>query len=211
MGSDRNHNKLVQYSIWSSECCYIAAFSNISFFAILYPEKQFELLAAPIIVYNCSNQTAKIRTNSIWTAVSNLAQFFLFCMVTLNITLWHLPCYCCHPSLITALKWKQEPQWEHVEMTTACHGKHPTSPGNARASRLCWGPRSFTICQLREQDFLFDNICIGFPCQGFGGGGYSSGICKKLLEVSSVSSRINASWLQDWPAAGHGRAHQWLW
>lgn len=82
-------------------------------------------------------------------------------------------------------------------MTTACQGKHPTSLSNARGSGLCYGPRSFTICQLREQDFPLDNSCIGFACQGFGGGGYRSGFHKKMLEASHVSNRVNASQLQD--------------
>ena len=49
--------------------------------------------------------------------------------------------------------------------------------------------------------------CIGFAWQGFGGGGgYRGGFCEKLLEVSLMSDRANASRLQDGPTAGQGRA-----
>jgi len=38
-----------------------------------------------------------------------------------------------------------------------------------------------------------------------------SGFCEKLLEASPMSDRPNASWLQDGPVAGQGRAHQQWW
>lgn len=39
----------------------------------------------------------------------------------------------------------------------SCQGKHLTSPDSAGGSRLCYGARSFTACQLRDQDFLLDD------------------------------------------------------
>ncbi|KAK4819036.1 hypothetical protein QYF61_024401 [Mycteria americana] len=38
--------------------------------------------------------------------------------------------------------------------------------------------------------------------------GYRGGFCEKLLEASPTSDKANASWFQDGPTAGQGRAHQ---
>lgn len=52
-------------------------------------------------------------------------------------------------------------------------------------------------------------LYIAFAWQG-SGSRWATGVAsrEKLRKASSVSDRDNSSWLQDGPAADHGRAHQ---
>ncbi|KAJ7412423.1 hypothetical protein BTVI_46489 [Pitangus sulphuratus] len=50
---------------------------------------------------------------------------------------------------------------------------------------------------------------IEFSWMDFGSvGDYRGGFCEKLQEASPMSDRANASWLQDGPTLGQGRANQ---
>lgn len=51
-------------------------------------------------------------------------------------------------------------------------------------------------------------LLLSISVLDFGRDGYRGGLCEKLPGSSSMSDRVNASWLQDRPVPGQGQVNQ---